>query len=108
MGGSRQPFLHRASSYEELWSEVDFRAFPIPDPFNLGVACVDDQDPDATALVVVAKDESHVTYTFGDVRRQANRLANVLRGLGIGTGDVVGIVNPASLETAVAYAAIWR
>ena len=78
MGGPRKPFLHRASSYEELWAEVDFRTFPIPDPFNLGVACVDDQDPDATALVLVAKDESHVTYTFGDVRGQANRLANAV------------------------------
>ena len=108
MGGSRKPFLHRASTYEELWSEIDFRTFPIPDPFNLGVACVDDQDPAATALIVVAKDESHVSYTFGDVKEQANRLANALRALGIGVGDVVGIVNPASLETAVAYAAIWR
>ena len=104
----RQPFLHRASSYDELWAEVDFRTFPIPDPFNLGVACLDDQDPAATALVVVAKDESHVTYTFGDVKEQANRLANALAGLGVGVGDVVGIVNPASLETAVAYMAIWR
>ena len=96
----RTPFLHPASSFEELWSEVDFATMEIPERFNLGVACVDDQDPDAWALTVVAKDESSVSYTFGEVRR-SNRLANGLAGLGVQRGDVVAIVNPASLETAV-------
>ena len=62
----RAPFLHRAASFEELWSEVDFATFPIPERFNLGVACVDDQDPEARALTVVAKDETATSYTFGD------------------------------------------
>jgi acetyl-CoA synthetase len=104
----RRPFLHRASSYDELWAEVDFRTFAIPERLNLGVACVDDQDPAAIALTIVAKDESRTTYTFGDVKDNSNRLANALAGLGIGVGDVVAVVNPASFETAVAYAAIWR
>ena len=105
---TRGPFLHRSSSYEELWSQIDFRTFPIPERFNMGVACVDEQDPDALALVLVAKDESHRTYTFRDVQEQSNRLANALTGVGIGRGDVVAIVNPASLETAVAFMAIFR
>ena len=104
----REPFLHRVSSYDELWKEVDFRDFPIPERFNMGVACLDDQDPGATALVIVAKDESSASYTFGDVRDRADRLANALAGLGIGPGEVVAVVNPASLETAVAYMAIFR
>jgi len=104
----REPFLHRVSSYDELWKEVDFRDFPIPEQFNMGVACLDDQDADATALVIVAKDESSASYTFGAVRHRADRLANGLAGLGIGRGDVVAVVNPASLETAVAYMAIFR
>ena len=74
----------------------------------MGVACVDDQDPDALALVLVAKDESHRTFTFRNVREQSNRLANALTNIGIGRGDVVAIVNPASLETAVAFMAIFR
>ena len=61
---TREPFLHRSSSYDELWSQIDFRTFPIPERFNMGVACVDEQDPDALALVLVAKDESHRTFTF--------------------------------------------
>ena len=76
----RQPFLRRASSYDELWSQMDYRTLDIPERFNLGVACVDEQDPSAVALTVVAPDDSHRSYTFGDVKDQANRLANVLNG----------------------------
>src|SRR3954452_12118125 len=104
----REPFLRRASSYDELWHQMDYRTLEIPERFNLGIACVDEQDPSAHALTVVAPDSSHQSYTFGDVKEQANRLANVLRGLGIGKGDVVALVKPASLETAVAYMAIFR
>ena len=104
MGAS---FLRRASSHDELWRQVDYRTLTVPEPFNLGVACLDDQDPDAVALTVVADDGSE-SYTFGEVKERSNRLANALRALGVGRGDVVGLVKPASLETAVAYTAIWR
>src|SRR5262249_45371818 len=102
----KEPFLHRVSSYDELWKEVDFHDFAVPDEFNMGVACLDDQGPEATALVIVARDESSTSYTFGDVKARADRLANGLASLGIRRGDVVAVVNPASLETAVAYMAI--
>jgi acetyl-CoA synthetase len=104
----RAPFLHRASSFEELWSEIDFATMQIPERFNLGVACVDDQDPDGRALTIVTKDELSTSYTFGEVKERCNRLANGLAGLGVKRGDVVAIVNPASLETAVAFMAIFR
>jgi acetyl-CoA synthetase len=80
----------------------------IPEPFNLGVACVDDQDPYARALTIVAADDSSTSYTFGEVKERCNRLANGLAGLGVKQGDVVAIVNRASLETAVAFMAIFR
>ena len=104
----RTPFLQTASSYDDLWSQVDYRSMPMPKQFNLGVACLDEQDPDAVALTVVAPDRSHRSHTFGEVKERANRLANALRDLGVGKGDVVGVVNPASLETAVAYMALFR
>ncbi len=104
----REPFLRRASSYDELWAQIDYRTLELPERFNLGIACVDEQDPAARALTVVAPDGSYRSYTFGDVADRSNRLANVLAGLGIGRGDVVALVKPASLETAVAYMAIFR
>src|SRR5215213_9434897 len=104
----REPFLHPASSYEELWGQVNFRTLEIPENFNIGVACVDDHDPAARALTIVRADESDASYTFGDVREQANRLANVLAGLGLVKGDTVALMKPQSLETAVSFMAIFR
>ncbi len=103
-----EPFLHPVSSYDELWSQVDYQTMDIPKHFNLGVACLDDQDPETRALTIVSPDGSHQSYTFGDVKERSNRLANVLSALGVGKGDVVGLVKSASLETAVAYMAIFR
>ena len=104
----RPPMLKRVSSYEELWSQVDYDRLEIPAQFNLGVACADDNDLEARALTVVSRDQTSHGYTFGDVREQANRLANAVIALGIGRGDVVGVVNPRSFETGVAYMALFR
>ena len=104
----RSPFMKRVSSYEELWAQIDYRSIDIPQRFNLGVACVDDNDPDTRALTVVSRDRTSRDYTFGEVRDGANRLANALTALGIGRGDVVGVVNPQSFETGVAYMGLFR
>ncbi len=100
--------LKRVSTYEELWHLIDYRTLKIPSQFNLGVACVDDQDAAARALTIIARDRTSQDYTFGDVQERANRLANGMARLGIGRGDVVAVVNPQSLETAVAYMALFR
>lgn len=55
MNTTKAPYLHRVADYAELWSQVDFTTFDIPERFNLGVACVDDQNADDTALIVVAR-----------------------------------------------------
>src|ERR1700748_2122705 len=104
----RAPMVRRAANYDELWKQIDFRTLDVPERFNLGVACLDDQDPAARALTIVAHDRSSRDYTFGQLADQANRLANALGELGIGRGDVVGLVNPASVETGVAFLALFR
>ncbi|MDQ1423448.1 MAG: acetyl-CoA synthetase [Acidimicrobiaceae bacterium] len=104
----RTTFLRRAANYDDLWKQIDYRTLDIPKHFNLGVACLDEQDQNARALTIVSPDDSDVSYTFGDVKERANRVANVLRGLGIGKGDVVGLVKTASMETAVSFMAIFR
>lgn len=100
--------LVRASSYEDLASQIDWRAYPIPEKFNLGVACVDDNDPSARAITIVERDRTSRDHTFGDVKDMANRLANSLISLGVGRGDVVAVVNPQSLETGVTYMGLFR
>ncbi|MDF2976001.1 MAG: acetyl-coenzyme synthetase [Actinomycetospora sp.] len=103
-----RPLLSPAPSYDELWRQVDFATMDIPERFNLGVACADRQDPGARALTVVEVDRSSHDHTFGELTESSNRLANALTALGIGRGDVVGLVSPASFETGVGYVAMFR
>ncbi|MBO0874081.1 MAG: acyl-CoA synthetase, partial [Pseudonocardia sp.] len=104
----QDPMLHQASSYDELWSQVDFATMDIPEEFNLGVACADRHDPGTRALTVVARDRSSRDYTFGELTGASNRLANALAAVGIGRGDVVGVVNPASFETGTCFMGLFR
>ena len=104
----REPMLKPVSNYEDLWGQIDYRQLQIPAQFNLGVACVDDHDPTTRAATIISPDRTSRDYTFGDVRDAANRLANVMIGLGIGRGDVVAVVNPQSFETGVAYMSLFR
>lgn len=104
----RTPFLKPVTSYDDLWSQIDWQTFPIPEKFNLGVACVDDNDQSARALTIVAEDRTSVDYTFGDVTDQANRLANALINAGVQREDIVAIINPQSFETAVSFMAVYR
>jgi len=52
--------------------------------------------------------EGRVAITYGWLLDQTQRLANVLKGLGIGKGDVVGIFMPMVPEAAVAMLACVR
>lgn len=68
----------------------------LPDTFNFGTDVVDQwaADPDKLAMLWVDEAGRSERYTFADMRRESNRFANVLRGLGIGKGDGVMIVLP--------------
>src|SRR5581483_12415907 len=104
----REPMLRPATNYDALWKQIDFANLQVPEFLNLGVVCVDEQGPGARAMTVVAPDRTSTDYTFGELREQSNRLANALTELGIRPGDVVGVVNPQSWETGVAYMALFR
>lgn len=103
-----EPMLKRADSYDEVWRQVDWSTFQVPDEFNIGIACLDENDPGKRAMTIVHEDRSHTDYTYGELTELSNRFANVLRDRGIQRGDVVAIVKPQSLETAIAFMSIWR
>lgn len=104
----KRPMLVPVSSYEDMVAQIDWRTPTLPQRFNLGTACVDDNDPATRAITIVEADRTSRDYTFGEVRDLANRLATALAGLGISRGDVVAVVNPQSLETGVAYMGLFR
>lgn len=95
----------QGQSYEELRAGFRWR---IPELFNMGLACSDDQPSTSLALVDVRSDDTVREVTFGRLAEMSNRFANGLHGLGIRQGDRVGVVVPQSLETAVAHLGTYK
>jgi acetyl-CoA synthetase len=96
LDGSTYPDLRRTFRWD------------IPPHFNIGVACSDAQVPSDLALLDVDLAGIAREFTFGELAECSNRLANVLRGIGVGVGDRVGIVLPAQAETAIAHLAVYK
>ncbi len=82
----------------------------VPVQFNMAQACSARWAalPDASKRIAICAYKTGATstfYTYSELQEGANRLANVLLGLGVRRGDRVAIVLPQCFETAVAYMA---
>ncbi|MDR6869622.1 acetyl-CoA synthetase [Bosea sp. BE125] len=99
--------LTRAASYRNT-----FEAFrwDIPEHFNIGVACCDRHADGCGKPALIYEDQDHsvATLSFDELKLSSNRLANMLRGHGIGAGERVGILLPQRPETAMAHLAIYK
>ncbi|MCH7564449.1 MAG: AMP-binding protein [Gemmatimonadetes bacterium] len=75
----------------------DFR-LTVPERFNYTIDVVDRwarDEPDKLALVAIHPDGRTATrHTFAEVSRDANRVANYLKGLGVAKGDRVFVQLP--------------
>ncbi len=83
----------------------------VPDEFNIAqVCCTRWAKSRGRARAISCELESgqveHLSYA--QLQRQANRLSNALRRLGVQRGDRVAIVLPQRLETAVAHMAVYQ
>jgi acetyl-CoA synthetase len=100
--------LTPAASYSALYG--DFR-WQVPDRYNIGVDVCDRwaaREPDRTALIVAGPGDAAREYSYGDLRGRSNRLASLLRDLGIGRGDRVAVLLPQAPETAIGHIAIYK
>ncbi len=88
-------------------------AWQVPAHFNMAQACsarwaTQPHALQSTAIHDCQPDEASRSYSYVELQDQANRLANVLKGLGVLPGDRVAIVMPQRFETAVAYMAVLQ
>ena len=63
--------------------------------FNFGFDCVDaiaEAYPDKLAMIHLDRDKNERRFTFKDIKKESNRVANYLTSLGIGRGDKVMLV----------------
>ncbi len=98
--------LPSAESYEELRDRFRWR---VPARYNIGVDVCDKWagDPDRLALIYKSGPEV-LRYTFRDLQRLSNRLANALAAHGLARGTRLGILLPQAPETALAHIAAYK
>ena len=81
--------------------------------FNMAQACCGRwaSAPDAAQRVALREHrpgQRPRVFTFAQLKQSANRLSQVLKGLGVQPGDRVAMVMPQRFETAVAYMAVLQ
>ena len=105
------PMLERGASYEEVRANFRWR---VPERYNIGVDVCDKWagEPDRIALIHKRGDGRQGAdaerYSFQDLSRLSNRLANALAAHGIARGDRIGILLPQAPETVVAHIAAYK
>ena len=92
------------------WDELvrDFR-WSVPADFNMAEATVERHAGSGrTALIYDPGSDPVQEWSFGDLSRDSNRLANALDGLGVGRGDRVAIFLTQRPEVVLAHVAAWK
>jgi acetyl-CoA synthetase len=99
--------LKPGNTYNEVCES--FR-WEIPEHYNIGVDICDKwaAHPDRLALMYENQGGRIANYTFAELKRLSNRLANGLKASGIGQGDRFGILLPQCPETAISHIAAYK
>ena len=93
--------LEPGTTYEEVYNNF---SWSIPEQYNIADDVCDRwaDDTSRIALVYEDADKKVHTYTYADVRRYANQLANTLGNYGLTRGDRVTLLLAQDPECAIA------
>lgn len=99
--------LKRGKTYEQVYHSFQWK---VPKFFNIGFDVCDKWSDERYRLALIYEDEEGRVekYTFWDLKRMSNRLANALKADGIERGDRVGILLPQCPETAISHIALYK
>ena len=99
--------LKFGETYEEVYGS--FR-WEIPEFYNMGVDICDKWAHQRYRLALIYENEKGQLeqYTFWDLKRLSNRLANGLKAHGLSQGDRMGIMLPQSPEAGMSHIAIYK
>ena len=99
--------LKPGKTYDEVYDS--FR-WEIPEFYNIGVDICDKWAHQRYRLALIYEDENGQVekYSFWDLKRLSNGLANGLKANGIGPGDRFGILLPQSPEAGIAHIATYK
>lgn len=99
--------IKRGKTYDEVYNSLKWN---IPEYYNIADDVCDRWagDPKRVALVYEDKQKQVKTFTFKDIQRYANQLANTLVSLGLSRGDRVTLYLAQDPECAIAHVACWK
>ena len=88
---------------------TDFH-WQVPAYFNIAEAVCERHTTLSSRIALLSENEAGETaeYTFGQLQKASNQLANALAAQGIAAGDRVAIVLPQRVETGLAHLAIYK
>jgi acetyl-CoA synthetase len=102
------PLLGTARDYDALYHSFRWH---LPRHYNIGVDVCDrwaQSEPRRTAIFEVHADGTIDQISYGHLREQSNRLANVLAAGGIKPGDRVAILLPQGGAAAISHIAVYK
>ena len=99
--------LKHGKTYDEVYNSFQWK---IPEFYNIGVDICDKWAHQRYRLALIYEDEKGEVerYTFWDLKRLSNGLANGLKAHGIEPGDRIGIMLPQSPEAGIAHIATYK
>jgi len=99
--------LKPGDTYDAVISNFSWK---IPEYYNIGVDICDKwaDQTDRPALIYENESGQVERYTFAELKRLSNRLANGLKANGIEPGDRFGILLPQCPETAISHIALYK
>ncbi len=99
--------LPAGKTYDEVCQSFRWQ---IPEYYNIGIDICDKWARQRYRLALIYEtDRGEVeTYTFWELKRLSNRLANGLRAHGIAQADRIGILLPQCPETALSHIAAYK
>ncbi len=99
--------LRPGKTYEKVYHAFQWE---IPEFYNIGVDICDKWAWQRNRLALIYENEKGLVekYTFRDLKRLSNQLANGLKANGIVRGDRLGILLPQCPETAICHIAAYK
>lgn len=100
-------FNHPAGNFDDMGASFSWK---IPTNFNLAEAvCGRHKRASKQVALFCENDQGEsARYTFGDLEKLSNQLANLLISLGLKRGDRLAILLPQRVETGIAHLAAWK
>ncbi len=80
----------------------------VPDRYDIAQDVCDKHPRSKLAMVHERWDGTQRQVTWGELQDRSNQAANVLRAHGVGPGERVAVLAPATVDTAAAFFGVWK